>query len=215
MRVLIACYDPGRRDAFLDALRQADISAIAAPADGAATLALARQHRPEVVLLDDELPGLSGVPGLQKLAAEAPDSRIVTIAANYEEESGVRTILAGAAGYLSGELTPAALPRVVRAAMRGEVVTPRSFTPALVERARGEVGMRPVRSVLTPREWEVLDLMTTGASTKAISDELVVSLETVQSHIKHILRKLRVHSRREAIARAHELRRRGPESAPE
>lgn len=213
MRVLIACNDPGNRDALLDALRQADISAIAAPPDGAATLELARRHRPDVVLLDDELPGLGGVPGLQKLAAEIPDSRIVMLAADYEERRGVRAILAGAAGYLSREIATAAPQRVVRAVMRGEVVTPRSLTPALIELARSDVGIRPVRSVLTPREWEVLDLLTTGASTHEISDELVISLETVQSHIKHILRKLGVHSRGEAIARARELRRHRPNAA--
>jgi two-component system, NarL family, response regulator LiaR len=206
MRVLIACRDPARRDAFLDALRRADISALAAPSHTAATLELARRHRPDVVLLDDEFPGLGGVPGLQKLAADTPDSRIVTIAGDYEEGRGVRVILAGAAGYLRPEIAPAALPRVVRAVMRGEVVTPRALTPALIELARSQVGTRPVRSVLTPREWEVLDLLTTGASTQEISNELVVSVDTVQSHIKHILRKLRVHSRAEAIARARVLR---------
>jgi NarL family two-component system response regulator LiaR len=66
--------------------------------------------------------------------------------------------------------------------------------------------MRPVRSALTAREWEVLDLMTLGASTQEIANDLLVSLGTVQSHVKHILRKFGVHSRTEAIARAHELR---------
>ena len=78
---------------------------------------------------------------------------------------------------------------------------------ALVELARSDVGMRPVRSALTPREWEVLDLMVTGASTEEISKDLVVSLETARSHIKHILQKLGVHTRAQAIARARELRR--------
>jgi two-component system, NarL family, response regulator LiaR len=213
MQVLIACQDPRVRDAYLDALRRADISAIAAPPEGAATLELARRHRPDVVLLDDELPGLGGVPGLQKLAAETRASRVVTIAGRYEEGRGVRAVMAGAAGYLSREIAPAALPRVVRAVMRGEAAVPRSLSMALIEFARSEVGMRPVRSALTPREWEVLDLLTTGASTQAISNELVVSLETVQSHIKHILRKLGVHSRAEAVTRAHELRAHRPESA--
>jgi ATP/maltotriose-dependent transcriptional regulator MalT len=67
--------------------------------------------------------------------------------------------------------------------------------------------MRPVRSALTAREWEVLDLMVSGASTEQISKDLVVSLETVRSHIKHILQKLGVHTRAQAIARARELRR--------
>jgi two-component system, NarL family, response regulator LiaR len=213
MRVLIACHDPRVRDGFVDALRRADVSVIAALPDGVATLELARRHRPDVILLDDEFPGLDGVPGLQKLAAETPDSHIVTIAGRYEERRGVRAMLAGAEGYLSREIAAAALPRVVHGLMRGEAAIRRSMTMALVELGRSGVGMRPVKSALTPREWEVLDLMTVGASTQEISSELVVSLETVQSHIKHILRKLGVHSRREAVASAHELRRHHRQSA--
>jgi two-component system, NarL family, response regulator LiaR len=212
MRVLIACNDPGVTAAFADALRRAGIRFISAPPDAAATLALVQRQRFDVVLLDDKFPGLGGVPGLQKLAIEARDSRVVCMADRYEAAVGVPAVLAGAAGYLDRQIPPAALPRVLRAVMRGEAAIPRSMTMAIVELARNDVGMRPVRSALTAREWEVLDLMTMGASTQAISKELVVSLETVQSHIKHILRKFRVHSRTEAIARAQELR--GNRSTP-
>lgn len=210
MRVLIACCDPAVGSAFLNSLGRADISALAAPSDPTVVLELARRHRPEVVLVDDELPGLGGVAGLHRLAAATPDTRVVVIAGQHDEERAVRAILAGAAGYLGRELAPAALPRVVCAVMRGEAAIPRSLTMAFIELARGETGMRPIRSALTPREWEVLDLLTTGASTQEISNQLVVSLDTVQSHVKHILRKLRVHSRAEAVARAHELRRHHP-----
>lgn len=213
MQVLIACHDPRARDTFQDILRRAGFSVMAAPPDGAATLELVRRHRPDVILLDDEFPGLGGSPGLQKLAAESSDSRVVIIAARYEEEQGVRALLAGAAGYIDRRISRAALPRIVHAALRGETAIPRSMTKAILELVRGEEGMRPVKSALTAREWEVLDLMTTGASTQEISSELVISLETVQSHIKNILRKLSVHSRAEAIAIARELRRHRPESA--
>jgi two-component system, NarL family, response regulator LiaR len=207
MRVLIACRDPGVRAAVLTALQGAEIVVVGAPSDTEATLDLARRRRPDVVLLDDELPGLGGLAGLASLAAAAPDTRVVIITGRYEQERGVRAIMGGAAGYLSREIRPQALPRVVRAVMRGEAAMPRALTTRLIDLARSEAGMRPVRSALTPREWEVLDLLTTGASTQEISNELVVSLDTVQSHIKHILRKLRVHSRAEAIARARVLRR--------
>jgi two-component system, NarL family, response regulator LiaR len=215
MQVLIACHDPRARDAFVDTLRRTGFSVIVAPPDGTATLALARRHRPDVVLLDDDFPGLGGVPGLQKLAAETRESRVVTIAGRYEHERGLEALLAGAGGYIDRQISPAALPRVVDAVMRGEVAIPRSMMMALVELARHDAGMRPVRSALTAREWEVLDLMTSGSSTQEISSDLVISLETVQSHIKHILRKLGVHSRSEAIARARELRRHRPASTPE
>jgi NarL family two-component system response regulator LiaR len=207
MRVLIACRDPAVETALLDSLRRADISALAAPSDTALALEMARRHRPEVVLIDDGLLAAGGVGELQGLVAEIPDSRVVVITGRYEQGRGVRALLAGAAGYLSQELSPAALSRVVHAVMRGEAAIPRALTMSFVELARSQVGMRPVRSVLTSREWEVLDLLTVGASTQEISNELVISLDTVQSHVKHIMRKLRVHSRAEAIARAHELRR--------
>ena len=212
MNILIACRDPRARDTFLDTLRRSDFSVIAAPPDGTATLELARRHRPDVVLLDDEFPGLGGVSGLQKLAAETSESRVVIIATHLDEERGMHALLAGAAGYIDRQISPAGLSRTVRALMRGEAAIPRSMTKTIIELARTEAGMRPVKSELTAREWEVLDLMTTGATTQEISNELVITLETVQSHIKHILRKLAVHSRSEAIAMAHELRRHRPES---
>jgi DNA-binding NarL/FixJ family response regulator len=206
MQVLVACHDPGIVAAFLKALRQADISAETAP-DGEAALELARRHRPDVVLLDDELPGQPAVLARETLAAELPGSAVVIVTGRYEEQRGLSALLEGAAGYLSQELPPEALPWTVRAVMRGEAAIPRSLVMALIELARSDVGMRPVRSALTPREWEVLDLMVTGASTEQISKDLVISLETVRSHIKHLLQKLGVHTRAQAIARARELRR--------
>ena len=213
MRVLITSAEDPARDAFLVALRRAGIGAISA-ADGATALALARRHRPEVTLLDDELPGLGGTSGLATLADEVPGSRIVIMTGRYETRRGVRAIVGGAAGYLSREIAPEALPRVVQSVVRGGAAISRTLAMALVQEmqalARNRDGMRPVRSPLTAREWEVLDLLATGASPQEISHELVVSVETVQSHIKRMLRKLGVHSRGAAIARARELRRHSP-----
>jgi DNA-binding NarL/FixJ family response regulator len=213
MRVLIACSDASVRDAFLDVLRRAGIGAIAA-AEAAAALELARRHRPDVVLLDDELPGIGGVAGLQKLAAETPASELVVLAARFDRASGVRALLAGAAGYLSRGVAPEALPRTVRGVMRGEAAIPRTLAVALIERlrtlARSEVGIRPKKSPLSSREWEVLDLMATGASARDIATELVVPLETVEGHEHHILGKLGIHSRAAAVVIARELRHRRP-----
>jgi DNA-binding NarL/FixJ family response regulator len=213
MRVLMACSDARIRDAFLDALQRADIGVVPA-ADAAATLELARQHRPHVVLLDDELPGIGDVGGPQKLAAEIPDSEVVVLAARFDRGTGVRAVLAGAAGYASRGIAADALPRIVRAVMRGETAIPRTLTTALIERyrmlTRSQVGMRPTKTPLSSREWEVLDLMATGASPREIATELVVPLETVQSRERHILGKLGVHSRAAAIVIAQKLRHRRP-----
>jgi DNA-binding NarL/FixJ family response regulator len=213
MRVLMACSDARIRDAFLDALRRADIGVVPV-ADAAATLELARQHRPDIVLLDDELPGIGDVGGPQKLAAEIPDSEVVVLAGRFDRASGVRAVLAGAAGYISRGIAAEALPRIVRAVMRGETAIPRTLTAALIERyrtlARSQLGMRPTKPPLSSREWEVVDLMATGASPREIATELVVPLETVQSREQHILAKLGVHSRAAAIVIAQKLRHRRP-----
>ena len=213
MRVLIACSDASVRDAFLDVPRRADIGVIAV-ADWAATLELARRQRPDVVLVDDELPGTGGVAGLPRLAAEIPDSELVVLAARFDRGSGVRAVLAGAAGYISRGVAAEALPRIVRGVMRGEAAIPRTLTMAPIERhrilARSEAGMRPTKSALNSGEREVLDLMATGATSREIATELVLPLETVQSREQHILDKLGIHSRAAAIVIARELRHRRP-----
>jgi DNA-binding NarL/FixJ family response regulator len=213
MRVLMACSDARIRDAFMDALQRADIGVVPV-ADAAATLELARQQRPDIVLLDDELPGIGDVGGPQKLAAEIPDSGVVVLAARFDRGTGVRAVLAGAAGYVSRGIAAEALPRIVRAVMRGETAIPRTLTTAVIERyrvlARSQVGMRPMKTPLSSREREVLDLMATGASPREIATELVVPLETVQSREQHVLAKLGVHSRAAAIVIAQKLRHRRP-----
>jgi DNA-binding NarL/FixJ family response regulator len=213
MRVLIACSEASVRDAFVDVLRRAGIGVLAV-ADWAATLKLARRQRPDVVLVDDELPGIGGVAGLPRLAAESPDSELVVLAARFDRGSGVRAVLAGAAGYISRGVAPEAVPRIVRGVMRGEAAIPRTLTTALIERhralARSEVGVRPTKSPLSSGEREVLDLMATGASAREIASELVVPLETVQSREQHILGKLGIHSRAAAVVIARELRHRRP-----
>jgi DNA-binding NarL/FixJ family response regulator len=213
MRVLIACSDASVSDPFVDVLRRADIDVIAV-ADAAATLELARQRRPDVVLVDDELPGIGGVAALPMLAAEIPDSEVVVLAARFDRGSGVRAVLAGAAGYISRGVAAEALPRIVRGVMRGEAAIPRSLAMAVIERhrmlARSEVEMRPTERPLSSGEQEVLDLMATGASPREIATELVVPLETVQSREQHILGKLGIHSRAAAIVIAQELRHRRP-----
>jgi CheY-like chemotaxis protein len=130
-----ACSNASIRDAFLDALQRADIGVVPAT-NAAATLELARQQRPDIVLLDDELPGIGDVGGPQKLAAEIPDSEVVVLAGRFDRGTGLGAVLAGAAGYISRGIAAEALPRIVRAVMRGETAIPRTLTTALIDRYR-------------------------------------------------------------------------------
>ena len=102
------------------------------------------------------------------------------------------------------------LPRVLRGALDGEAAISRRLAMSLIEsyrRApRGGAGLRPVRSTLTDREWEVLDLLSAGAGTEDIARTLVLSTETVRSHLKNLYRKLGVRSRDEAAEAARRLR---------
>jgi two-component system, NarL family, response regulator LiaR len=127
-----------------------------------------------------------------------------------DHELGLLGLRAGAAGYLSKEISLDALPRAVQGAHAGEAVISGHLSMRLIEHLRsvpeGGIGIRPVRSPLTPREWEVLDLLCAERGTEEIADELVLSVETIRSHIKNIMRKLGVRSRQEAIDLAEQLR---------
>ncbi len=125
-------------------------------------------------------------------------------------ELAMRGLRAGAAGYLSKEVELEALPRALRGAIDGEAAISRRLAMQLIQHYRtaptGGAGLRPVRSRLTDREWEVLDILATGATTDEIAKSLVLSPETVRSHLKNLYRKLEVNSREEAVRAASQMR---------
>jgi NarL family two-component system response regulator LiaR len=134
----------------------------------------------------------------------------VMLTSSDEEEMGLLGLRAGAVGFLSKDLDIDVLPRALRGAVDGEAVISRRMSMRLVEQLRrspeGTTGMRPVKSPLTPREWEVIDLLYEGMTTERIAETLVLSSETVRSHVKNILRKLNARSRQEAVETAQRMR---------
>ncbi len=123
---------------------------------------------------------------------------------------GLRALRTGACGYMSKDFEPGVLPRVLRGVVFGEAAISRRLAMLLVEAdrrsPRAGAGLRPVKSPLTDREWEVLDLLASGARTEEIAQTLVLSTETVRSHLKNLYRKLEVRSRAEATEAAQRLR---------
>jgi DNA-binding NarL/FixJ family response regulator len=159
-------------------------------------------------VLDLLMPELDGIEAARWIAARAPETVIVMLTGRRDEAAALRGLRAGAVGYLSKDVELDALPRALRSALAGEAAISRTLAMRLVEELRrgGTTGMRPVRSPLTAREWEVLDLICEGRGNDEIANEFVVSIETVKTHVKSVLRKLGVHSRHEAAAVAATMR---------
>jgi NarL family two-component system response regulator LiaR len=210
LRVIIADVDRQSRRAMRDRLQQSGITVIAEAGTSREVVELSVFYKPDVVLVDEMLPDVGGVAVTRDILARAPRTAIVLLSSDEDAEMGLMALRAGASGYLSRRIGLDALPRAVRAAQVGEAVISRRLTMRIIDgmrRVREDgAGLRPVRSRLTSREWEVLDLLCEQQSTDQIAETLVLSPETVRSHIKNLLRKLGVRSRREAVEQAKRMR---------
>jgi NarL family two-component system response regulator LiaR len=201
IRAIVVDDDPNIRRAVNDALQKAGVVVIAQASDGREGIELAWHYKPDVVVLDVFMPGVDGVTAMQRIHERLPGARCIMLSVSSDPELGVMALRAGAAGFLTkGAISPASLARIIRGALEGEVAaSPRLVADVVAELRRvpqGGIGMRPVRSILTAREWEVLDLVSLGRTTRQIADELVLSVRT---HVKNLMRKLGASSRREAI----------------
>ena len=210
LRVIIADDDPLARRFVKSALQGAGMTVVAEASNGQEAAELSIYYKPQCVLMDLVMPGMDGLEATRRIMERAPDVRVVMLTSSDEDSMGLLGLRTGACGFISKEIAIEALPRTLRATLAGEAAISRRLTMLLIERYRRTredgLGMRPVRSTLTAREWEVLDLLCAGANTEMIADDLVLSPETVRSHVKNLLRKLGVKSRREAVLAAHRLR---------
>jgi two-component system, NarL family, response regulator LiaR len=207
--VLIAYRDDLGRNALRDALIEAGLAVVGQAADAPMALSLVTRCVPDVVLLDAALPPDGGVAAMDALRATVPEARPILLARSAHDHAGLLALSRGAMGYLSRDIELGSLAHAIEGVMAGEAAISREMAGRLVERLRDlsarRLGTRPVRSPLTTREWEVLDLLKSGKSTAEIARDLVLSPDTVYSHVRHILRKLRAHSRAEAVEIADQL----------
>jgi len=210
LRVIVADDDPLARRVVRDALEAGGIIVIAEAANGREAVELSLYYKPDVVLMDLVMPEVDGIQATRRILEREPDVEVVILTSSDDDEVGIVGLRAGATGFLNKRAGVDALPRALRGAVAGEAVVSRRLTMRLVDtirRTRADgAGIRPVRSRLTPREWEVLDLLCAGQSTDDIADTLVLSSETVRSHIKNVLRKLGVRSRQAAVEEARRMR---------
>jgi NarL family two-component system response regulator LiaR len=211
IHVVIADSDPLARRVIRDALQ--DRTGFVVPAEasnGREAVELSVHYRPDVTLMEASLPGLDGLAATRRIRGQAPEVRVLIFSRDDSESIQLEALQAGASGFVSKNVAVETVSRVIESVVRGEAAISRKMTMQLIERLRdlpeGGVGMRPVRSPLTEREWEVLDLLCQGKSTRDIAEALVLSEETIYSHSKNLLRKLHVHSREEAVEAAEQLR---------
>ena len=209
VRVVIADDDGLARSMMHTALKATPgIAIIAATGRAHEVLELVRYYQPTVLILDTALLRERGVKLLTEIRAASAATRILTIAVD-DDPTALAALRAGAVGHLSKDINPGKLAGLVERAAAGEAIVPRRLVTALLERLPElpDAGWRPLHSRLTTREWEIIALLAEGASTQDIAERLVLSVTTVYSHVKSILRKLAVHSRQDAVQAAERLRR--------
>lgn len=209
-RVVVCDDDERLRTEIRAALQDAGIIVIAEAANGRDAIDLALHFRPDVVVLDVVMANVDGLAATRAIVERAPEVRILLLTASHDAELGLVGLRAGAAGHLVKGLPMEELVAAVHLVAEGEPVVAPGVTRRLIETLRalpdGGLGVRPVRSSLTPREWEVLDLLCSGLTVDDIAEQLVLARDTVRTHVKRLLRKLGAHSQAEAVEIANGMR---------
>ena len=208
VRVLIAYGDNFARTGLAALLSdERDIVVVGCAADGAQTLALARETQPDVLLVDMTLPGIAGIEVTRQLVVDG-SRRVLILSASEQDEDVFASLRAGASGFLLNDVEPSELVRAVRTVAAGAAV----LSPSVALRVIAELASRPDPRLpspdqldeLTPREREVMALVATGLSNDQIAQYLVVTRATAKTHVSRALGKLRARDRAQLVTLAYE-----------
>jgi two-component system nitrate/nitrite response regulator NarL len=203
-RVLVAGHDSATINGIRMALEDEGIVLCGQVASCAELIEAVTRLEPDVCLVDVDLPG-GGLVAAAEVRAWRSRVAVIVLAAALTEEEFLKAMAVGAIGYLPKSISAKRLPAVVRAVLLGEPAIPRPLVAVLMNRLRGDGAKRHLvvsdgRGVdLTSREWEVLDCMREGLSTREIAAKLLIADVTVRRHIGAMLKKLQDQSSREAL----------------
>ncbi len=207
LRVMLVDDHALVRSAVRQALQAPDIDVVGEASSAEEAMALAPVLRPDILLLDIDLPGLTGIEAVRELAPRLPDTKIVMLTVSTDRRDLLGAIRHGAFGYLTKDLSGEALLRAVRGIRDGDLAMSRSHAATVVEHlsrtARSAPGTASdgVNELLSAREGEVLRLLAEGLTDREIAGLLAISPRTVESHVSSLLRKLGVRNRAEAAQR--------------
>ena len=189
-----------------------DIAVVGEASDGTSALAQAKALHPDVILMDVRMPGMNGIEATERIARACPGTRVLILTTFDLDEYAFAGLRAGASGFLLKDTRPTELAEAIRTVASGEaVVSPRitqrmleMFASSLPNSGTPAQASDPRIDSLTPREKEILVLMSQGMSNAEIAEHLVVSATTVKTHVGNVLAKLDVRDRVQAVVVAYE-----------
>ncbi len=205
LRILIVDDHPLTRDALASLLGAHGFEIAGLASDGAEAIEEAGRLQPDLVLLDLSMPGMDGLTALPHLREAAPECEVVVLTASGTEQNLLAAIRGGAAGYLLKTEPPERIAAFLEGVVNGEAALSGPIARRLLDEVRGGNGRAAggvpdsIAAVLSAREVEVLLLLDDHLGTDEIAKRLFISEHTVRSHVKSLLRKLGVSSRREAL----------------
>ena len=204
VRVLIADDHPIFRDGLASLLEtQPDIVVIATAGDGGEAVELAAEHRPDVVVMDLQMPVLNGIDATRRIVEELPDARVLVFTMGEEDGTVLAAMRAGARGYLVKGASQDEVTRAISTVHAGGLVFGASLALRIADLLSGTAAPdRTAFPELTERELEILDLIAAGKNNAQIAQALFLAPKTVRNNVSNILAKLHATDRAEAIIRA-------------
>jgi DNA-binding NarL/FixJ family response regulator len=206
--IVVADDHPVLRDGLSALISSVDgMTVVAQAGTGSEAVRAAREHRPDLVLMDLHMPDTDGTEATRRICADLPGTRVLVLTMYEDDDSVIAAIRAGASGYLLKGASQQEILRAIQAVASGDAL----FSAAIAKRVVAHLNHpplgpwdRPVRELpdLTPREKEILDLLASGQSNHAIARRLHISAKTVANHLSAVFAKLQVSDRTQAAIRA-------------